>query len=77
MKVKLPLQIYHMSVISQARVAYKEYALVTVERNKQELLLTIFAREQFNDIEKREILGSFLNYILQLSAIEALNLEVE
>ncbi|MFA0477507.1 hypothetical protein AB4648_01890 [Vibrio splendidus] len=77
MIVELPLQIYQMNVISQARSDYKEYAVLSVERNNKTAVVKISAHDQFNNSEKREILGSLLNYILQLSAMKTLDLEIE
>ncbi|KJG19949.1 hypothetical protein UB37_16080 [Photobacterium iliopiscarium] len=76
MKVNLPLSIYSISALGKARVAYKEYAAIDIEKQNKNAYLTIAVNHEYTDAEKYEIEGSFLNYALQLTAVEFLELEV-
>jgi hypothetical protein len=68
MKIKLPLSIYTMQSISVGRKAFKQYLKVDVGRDKDMASLSICVDEKYNCDEKREIINSFLNYLLQYSA---------
>lgn len=68
MKIKLPLSIYTMQSISIGRKAFKQYLEIDVSRDNDTASLSICVVEKYNHDEKREIISSFLNYLLQYSA---------
>lgn len=75
MKIELSLSIYTMQAISESRKAYKDYMKVEVEKKFDLVYLDIDVREGDNNTEIKEIVCSFLNYLLQASAIKTLKLE--
>ncbi|WP_421209729.1 hypothetical protein [Aeromonas enteropelogenes] len=67
MKIKLPLSIYTMQSIVAGRKAFKQYLKVDVERDNDTVNLGICVAGKYDHDERREIINSFLNYLLQYS----------
>lgn len=67
MKIKLPLSIYTMQSIIVGRKAFKKYLKVDVERDNNTVSIVICVAEEYKHDERREIINSFLNYMLQYS----------
>jgi len=64
-----------MSAISDTKKAYKDYVKVTVKKESGYASLHMCIAEQYNQDEKKEIAGSFFNYLLQSSASKKLDLK--
>jgi hypothetical protein len=76
MNIELSLSIYTMQAISESRKAYKDYINVDIEKKPDLVCLNICVAEHYSNTEQKEIICSFLNYLLQSSAIKRLRLEV-
>lgn len=64
-----------MSAISDARKAFKEHTKVDVQKNQSTVSLHFRVNQEYGLEEKQQVIGSFLNYVLQATVIKRLIIE--
>lgn len=75
MEIELSQDIYSMKSLSESRKAFKEYLDVKVSKKTGKIHLELFVLKDFSSNERKEIINSFNNYLIQHSAIKKLGLE--
>ena len=75
MTFTLSLATCDMSAISDARKAFKEHTKVDVQKNQGTVSLDFQVNQKYGPEEKQQVIGSFLNYVLQATAINKVGIE--